>query len=153
MPNWLAPWPSNYRPLPGEFAAQFQTLSVALETAGPTLVGTNTTNVYVPVPNKTFFVAGASITAAANYTNTTAVTVQLKRNNAGSAVALTGVFDLTAAGATPLVQNFVNVPITGTDQQCTCNPGDVLYWEFIAALTFLPATASPRASVGIAVIA
>lgn len=152
MPNWLAPWPSSFRPLPGEFAAQFQTLSVALETAGPALVGTNTTNVYVPVPNKTFFVAGASITAAANYTNTTTVTVTLYRNNAGTPVALTAAFDLTAAGATPLVNSFVNVPITATDQQCTCNAGDVLYWQFIAAATFLPATASPRASVGISLI-
>lgn len=152
MANWLAPWPSNFRPLPNEFGTHFDTLSVALETAGPTLVGTNTTNVYVPVPNKTFYVAGASITAAANYTNTTTITVQLYRNNAGTPVALTAAFDLTAAGATPLVNNFVDVPITATDQQATCQPGDVLYWQFIAALTFLPATASPRASVGISYI-
>jgi hypothetical protein len=35
---------------------------------------------------------------------------------------------------------------------CTLAPGDVLYWTFIAALTFLPATASPKLSVGIAII-
>ncbi len=152
MANWLAPWPSNFRPLPNEFAAHFQTLSVALETNGPTLVGTNTTNVYVGVPNKTFYVAGAAITGPANYTNTTAVTVQLFKDVAGAATALTSAFDLTAAGATPLVNNFVDVPITATDQQATIQPGNTLYWQFIAAATFLPATAKPTAVVGISII-
>jgi hypothetical protein len=152
MPNWLAPWPQAFRPNPGEFAVQFQTLSVALETAGPTIVGTNTTNVFVGVPRKAFAVVGASIQGA-NYTNTTTVTVQLNKKSGSTVTALTAAFDLTAAGATPVsTAGEVNVPITASEADSICAAGDVLYWTFIAALTFLPATASPRAVVGISII-
>lgn len=151
--GWLAPWPQSFRPNPGEFAALFQTLSVSLENSGPTLVGTNTTNVFVPVPYKTVSVIGASITGA-NYTNTTTVTVTLNKKSGSTVTALTAAFDLTAAGATPVnTAGTVEVPLTGSVADCTLAPGDVLYWTFIAALTFLPATAKPQATVGITIIA
>ena len=152
MPNWLAPWPQNFRPLPGEFAAQFQTLSIGLETSGPAIVGTNTTNVFVGVPNKTFAVVGASMNGA-NYTNTTTVTVTLNKKSGSTVTALTAAFDLTAAGATPVnTAGMVDIPITATEAQCMLAPGDTLYWTNIAALTQLPATASPKLNVGISII-
>src|SRR5689334_20793898 len=114
MANWKANWPFNFRPQPGEFGVLFQTLSTCFETANVPLVGTATTNVYVGVPNLNFYVAGAAITGAANYTNTTTVTVQLQKVSGGTTTNLTSAFDLTAAGLTPLVNNFVNVPITAT---------------------------------------
>jgi len=152
MANWLAAWPSVFRPQPGEFAVQFQTLATCFETENVAPVGTSTTNVYVGVPNKNFYVAGAAIMGAANYSNTTTVTVQLQKASGGVTTNLTSAFDLTAAGATPLVNNYVNVPITATDAQCTCAPGDVLMWQFGAAATFLPATAKPIGIVGISLI-
>lgn len=152
MANWLAIWPQNFRPLPGEFGTQFQTLATALETAGPALVGTNTTNVFVSTPRKNFYVMGAQVIGA-NYTNTTTVTVQLFKKSGATETALTAAFDLTAAGATPVSSSgSVDVPITGSDQDCTVAPDETLFLRFIAALTFLPATASPRFVTGISLI-
>jgi hypothetical protein len=150
--GWLAPWPSSFRPNPGEFAVMFQTLSVSLEGSGPTLVGTNTTNVFVPVPYKNLNVLGASMTGA-NYTNTTTCTATLNKKSGSTVTALTAAFDLTAAGATPVnTAGTVEIPLTGSVQDCTLAPGDVLYWTFIAAATFLPATAKPQLTVGIGII-
>ena len=150
--GWLAPWPQSFRPNPGEFAALFQTLSVSLEGSGPAIVGTNTTNVFVPVPYKVCSVIGASMTGA-NYTNTTTCSVQLVKKSGSTVTNLTGAFDLTAAGATPVnTAGTVEIPLTGSVADCTLAVGDVLYWITIMAATFLPTTAKPQLTVGVGII-
>ena len=56
------PFPRNFRPTPGNFAAQFQTLSAAIGTGGRALTGTATTTLFVSVPRgRTFCVYNASM--------------------------------------------------------------------------------------------
>ncbi len=109
-----APWPHNYVPKPGEFATLFQTLAVAFQTAGPTLVGTNTTNVYVGVPaTKTIFVAGASIQGGAIFTSGSTTTAQLAKQHGSTVTTLTGAYDLTAALSTA---GYADVPLTAKER-------------------------------------
>lgn len=148
MPNWKAPWPQSFRPTPGEFAVQFQTLSVALATAGPTLVGTNTTNVFVGTPaGLSFFVAGASMVGGSAFTGSGAVTATLNKKSGSTVTALTAAYDLTGALSTA---GYADVPITATDQNATLAAGDVLYWTVIAAGTL--GGGDLRAIVGASII-
>lgn len=129
-----APWPYNWVPQPNEFATMFQSLSTALATAGPALVGTATTNIYVGIPrSKTFYVAGANITGAIAAAGSGAITAQLFKNS----TALTGAFDLTTAMTSG---KNLDIPITATDPDRVVAPGDVLYWAVAAAGTI---TTSP----------
>lgn len=150
MPNGEARWPKVWRPLPGEFGAMFNTLSTALNTAGPVLVGTATTNVYVAVPaDKTFYVASASMQGANVFTGGSTVTATLTKKSGSTATALTGAYDLTAAVSTA---GYANVPITASDEDATLAPGDTLYWSVAIATTFGPTTADLRGVVEISLI-
>lgn len=129
-----APWPYNWVPQPNEFATLFNTIATALATAGPTLVGTATTNIYVGIPrSKTFYVAGANMTGAIAAAGSGAITAQLMKN---ASTALTAAYDLTAATS----GNNVDVPITAADPDRVLVPGDVLWWKVAAAGTI---TTSP----------
>ncbi len=144
-----APWPHNYVPKPGEFATLFQTLSVALNTAGPTLVGTNTTNVYVGIPaTKTIFVAGASMQGGQVFTSGSTTTAQLFKKHGSTATALTDAYDLTAALSTA---GYADVPLTAKEADLVLAPGDTLYWNCIFGGVVLPSTADLRAVVEISV--
>lgn len=128
-------WPFNFRPHPSDFGALLQTLSRAIGTGGMALTGTATTSVYVGVPaSRDFGVRAASIQGYLGYTGASAITAQLIReNNQGTpaAVTLTAAQDITTTVFTG-TDNNVNVPITGTDAQCYCQPGDTLRWEVVA---------------------
>lgn len=139
MPSGKAFWPKNYNPVPGGFGAMFQTLAVALGTAGPALVGTATTNIYVPIPrSKTFFIAAANMTGAVAFAGGSTVTGQLFKN----ATALTAAYDLKTATS----GNNVDIPITATDEEATVAPGDVVYWA-VAAATTITTTGDLRACI------
>lgn len=136
MPNELAPWPFNYEPSPGGFAALFNTLTTSLFPTA--VVGTATTKVYVGIPHfKTTFVSGASIHGGVAATGSGTVTATLFAQTGATARALTAAYDLTTS-----VTNYVNadVPITATDQNATLAPGDTLYWSVAASGTI---TGSP----------
>lgn len=148
MPNWKAPWPHSWRPQPGEFAVQFNTLATALNTAGPALVGTNTTNVYVGTPaGIAFFVAGASMVGGSAFTGSGAVTATLNKKSGSTVTALTGAYDLTATLSTA---GYADVPITAANVDATLAAGDVLYWTVIAAGTL--GGGDLRAIVGVSLI-
>lgn len=123
-----APWPYNWNPQPNEFATLFNSLSTALATAGPALVGTATTNIYVGIPrSKTFYVAGANMTGAVAAAGSAAISCILYKNS----TALTAAYDLKAATS----GNNVDVPITASDPDRVVAPGDTLYWAVAAAGT------------------
>lgn len=124
----LGAWPYNWRPQPNDFGCIFQSLSTALGFAGPALVGTATTNIYVGIPrSRTFYVSGANMTGAVAAAGSGAITAQLFKNS----TALTAAYDLTAA----TTGNNVDVPITAADADRRVSPGDVLYWAVAAAGT------------------
>lgn len=144
----IAPWPNSWRPQPNEFGAMFQTLSTALAYAGPALVGTATTNIYVGIPrSKTFAVCGANMTGAVAAAGSGAITAQLFKLSGGVATALTAAYDLTAATS----GNDVDVPVTATNVNCTLAPGDALYWA-VAAVGTITTSPDLRAVVEIALI-
>lgn len=150
MPSWLAPWPSNFRPLPNEFGALFNTLRTTLnQGAGPVLVGTATTNVYVGVPAKKFYVAGAAINGATVFTGSSTVTATLIKKSGSTTTALTAAYDLKAAVSSA---GYADVPITATDADATLDAGDQLYWAVGAAGTLGPTTADLIGVVGITII-
>lgn len=128
-----APWPKNWNPQPNNFGTMMQSISTALATAGPSLVGTASTNIYVGIPrSRTFYIAGANMTGAVAAAGSGAITAQLFKNS----TALTAAYDLTAATS----GNNVDVPLTGTDEERTVSPGDTVYWKVAAAGTI---TTSP----------
>lgn len=130
----LGAWPYNWRPQPNDFGAIFQSLSTALATAGPALVGTATTNIYVGIPrSRTFYVSGANITGAVAAAGSGAITATLYKNS----TALTAAFDLTTAMTSG---KCLDIPITAADPDRVVSPGDVLYWAVAAAGTI---TTSP----------
>lgn len=134
-----APWPFNWNPTPGEFGAQFEAISTALGFAGPSLVGTATTNVYVGIPrSKTGYVAGANLVAAVAFAGGSTVTAQLFKNS----TALTAAYDLKTATS----GSNVDIPITAADADRVVVPGDVLYWA-VAAATTITTTGDARAVV------
>lgn len=131
MPNELAPWPFNYDPSPGGFAALFNTIDVGLFPAA--VVGTATTKVFVGIPHfKTSYVSGASIQGGVAATGSSTITATLFAQTGATSRALTAAYDLTTA-----ISNYANVdiPITATDQNATLAPGDALYWSIAAAGT------------------
>lgn len=131
----LGAWPNNWRPQPNDFGCIFQSLSTALATAGPALVGTATTNIYVGIPrSRTFYVSGANITGGVAAAGSGAITMILYKNS----TALTAAYDLTTAMTSG---KCLDIPITSTsDAERTVSPGDVLYWAVAAAGTI---TTSP----------
>lgn len=150
-----APWPRNFRPGPGNFRAEFQTLSAAIGTGGRALTGTATTNVFVSVPRgRTFFVYNAAMQGPTAAGGDGAITAQLIRYDAtnAAAVTLTAATSITAGIISSATVNNVEWTITPASVSANvCNPGDSLYWKIAAAGT--AATAPElRGTVEIAVI-
>lgn len=132
-----AAWPRNFRPLPSDFGALFQTLSRAIGTGGVALTGTATTSVYLGVPaSRTFAVVAASGQGLLGATGASAITAQLIRiNNSGSSTSATNVTLTAAKDITTTVftgtDNNVDFPITASDADATCSPGDTLLFKVV----------------------
>lgn len=140
----LGPWPYNWRPQPNDFGCIFQSLSTALATAGPALVGTATTNIYVGIPrSRTFYVSGANRTGAIAGAGSGTQTAQLFKNS----TALTAAYDLKTA----TTGDTVDIPITADDKDRVVVPGDTLYWAVAASGTITTAS-DARAVVEISLI-
>lgn len=123
-----------FRPIPADFGAALQTLGRAIGTGGVALTGTATTSIYLPIPaSRTFAVVAASGQGLLGATGASAITAQLIReNNQGTpaAVTLTAAQDITTtvfSGG----DNNVDFPITATNQNSMCQPGDTLRWEVV----------------------
>lgn len=129
-------WPRNFRPLPNNFGALFNTLESAIGNGGITLVGTATTTMYVGVPaSRTWSVESAQLQGGVGAgSSTTVLTAQLIRHNlAGSAdVTLTAATSILAA---TISSDCVDWPITGLGANRTGAPGDTLRWEVVATGT------------------
>lgn len=126
-------WPRNWRPQPNSFGALLNTLSAAIGTGGTALTGTATTTVWVAAPGaRTYAVNSAGMVGGVAAGGSGAITAQLIRDNAGSAVTLTAANSITA---TNIAGISVDWPITATNQNRVCNPGDTLRWEVVAAGT------------------
>lgn len=149
-----AGYPYQFRPRPGDFGAQFQTLSNGIGNAGVTLTGTATTSVYLSVPaSRLFKVVAASIQGFTGAAGGSTITAQLVRNNnqgTPTAQTLTAAQDITTTVFTG-TDNNVDVPITVTDQLATCAPGDTLLWKIVAATT-ITTVPSLRVSAEVSVI-
>lgn len=140
-------WPRNFRPLPGDFGALFNTLGAEIGTGGVTLTGTATTTVYLAVPAaRTFSVESAGFQGPTPAAGATGITAQLIRNNAGTPVTLTAAQSIKSDVQTG---DCIDCPITATGTNRICNPGDTLRWEVVAATTV---TTQPQL-VGVAEIA
>lgn len=126
-------WPRNFRPLPNDFGALFNILGAEIGTGGVALTGTATTTVYLSTPGaRTFSVTSAGMQGPTPAVGGSTVTAQLIRNNAGTPVTLTA--------ANSIKSDFVlgdstDWPVTATDANRTCAPGDTLRWEIVAATT------------------
>lgn len=129
-----ASWPANFAPHPSDFGAMFQTLGRAIGTGGIALTGTATTSVYVPIPaSRVFKVVAANMTGYLGFTGASAITAQLIRSNnqnTPSAVTLTAAQDITTTVFTG-TDNNVDFPITATETNTFCLPGDTLYWSLV----------------------
>ncbi len=128
-------WPFNFMPHPSDFGAAFQTLSRAVGTGGVALTGTATTSLYLGVPaSRKFSVCSASGQGLLGATGASAITAQLVRiNNQGAApanVTLTAAQDITTTVFTG-TDNNVDFPITATDANRSCSPGDTLLWKVV----------------------
>jgi hypothetical protein len=112
----------------------FQTLSAAIGTGGMPLTGTATTSVYISVPaSRQFAVVAASAQGYLGATGASAITAQLVRINNQSTpanVTLTAAQDITTTVFTG-TDNNVDFPITATNQDATCSPGDTLLWKIV----------------------
>lgn len=148
-----SPWPRNFRPTPGNFATQFQTLSVALGTGGFTLVGTATNTVFLAVPRaRTFAVVNASMQGLTAAGGSGAITAQLIRLSGSTAITLTAATSITATIIGSASKNNVEWTITpALPGDNVCVPGDTLHWAVVAAAT---AATAPQlaACVEVAVI-
>lgn len=135
-----AVWPTNFRPNPGNFGAQFQTLSRALGTGGTPLTGTATTTVYLGIPRMTQVeVVNAAMQGPTAATGSGAVTAQLCKYDATAAarVTLTAATSLTSDVITSATNNNVEWTITAARPNRTvlATNGDTLFWEIAAAGT------------------
>jgi hypothetical protein len=133
MARRTANWPKNYRPTPGNFGAQFQTLSRAIGTNGITLTGTATNTVWVPVPRcAAFSVVDAAVQGPTAAAGSGAITSILYKRLAGTStdVALTAAQDLTT-----MATNNVEDTITASDINRACVVGDTLHFDVVAAGT------------------
>jgi hypothetical protein len=148
MPNGLAPWPYNFEPVPPNTQqTNFQTLHASIGSSGQTFTGTATTAAYVSIPrSRTFYVMAANIQGGTAAAGSGAITAQLIRYNSVTAadVALTAAYDLTTAIAAAGTN--VNVPITATDSNAVCVPGDTLRWAVVAAGTI---TTQPKVAASV----
>lgn len=131
----LARWPYNFMPRAGDYGALFQTLACAnVGTGGVALTGTATTTVYVAIPASRYFeVVGASHQGYLGFTGASAITAQLVRINNQSTpanVALTAAQDITTTVFTASDNN-VDFPVTATQAQAYCQPGDTLVWKYV----------------------
>jgi hypothetical protein len=128
-----ANWPRNFRPQPGFFGALLLSMGAAIGTGGVPLTGTATTTVFVPVPAaRKFAVTGASMQGPTAAVGGSTITAQLIRDNAGTPVTLTAATSITNAVITGLCTDW---PVTASDANRTCNAGDTLRWEVVAATT------------------
>ena len=132
-----APWPRNFRPTPGNFKAEFQTLSAALGTGGFTIVGTATNTVFLAVPRaRTFAVVNASMQGLTAAGGSGAITAQLIRLSGSTAITLTAATSITATIIASASKNNVEWTITPASSSANvCVPGDTLHWEVVAAAT------------------
>ena len=148
MPNGLAPWPYNFEPVPPNTQqTNFQTLHASIGSSGQTFTGTATTAAYVSIPrSRVFYVMAANIQGGTAAAGSGAITAQLIRYNSVTAadVALTAAYDLTATIAAG--GSNVNVPITATDSNAVCVPGDTLRWAVVAAGTI---TTQPKLAASV----
>ena len=132
--NKPAAWPLSPRFQPGDFGAAFQTLSRGIGTGATALTGTATTSVYLGVPaSRIFAVVGASAQGLLGFTGASAITAQLVRINNQSTpsnVTLTAAQDITTTVFTG-TDNNVDFPITATDANRVCSPGDTLLWKVV----------------------
>lgn len=130
------PFPRNFRPTPGNFAAQFQTLSAAIGTGGRALTGTATTTLFVSVPRgRTFCVYNASMQGPTAAGGDGAITAQLVRYSGGE-ITLTAATSITATIISSATVNNVEWTVTPASTSANiCVPGDSLYWKVAAAGT------------------
>jgi hypothetical protein len=142
-------WPRNFRPLPNNFGALFNTLDVAIGNGSISLTGTATTTMWVGVPaSRTWGVESAQIQGNIPAAGAGTITAQLILNS------LSANADYTQTAATSIksdvvTSNCVDFPITATGANRTGQPGDTLRWEIVAATTV---TTQPTL-VGVAEIA
>ena len=131
------PWPRNFRPRPGAFGAQFQTLSAAIGTAGKTVVGTATTTVWVPVPRaRTLYIYNASMQGPTAAGGSDTITAQIVKNSGGTETTLTAATSITAGVISSATVNNVEWTITpATSSANVLDAGDSLYWKIVAAAT------------------
>lgn len=129
-------WPRNFRPLPGNFGALFNTLESAIGTGGLALTGTATTTVYVGVPaSRVWSVESAQMQGQFPANGNSAITAQLIHHSLGA------VADYTLTAATSIksdviTSDCVDWPINPTaGTQRTGQPGDTLRWEIAAVAT------------------
>jgi hypothetical protein len=127
-------WPRNFRPLPGDFGALFNTLSAAIGTGGsPALLGTATTTVFVGVPAaRTWSVESAGMQGGTYADGSSTITAQLVKNPGASAVTMTAAASLTTS---VMSSSCVDWPITATGANRTGVPGDTIAWLVVAAGT------------------
>ena len=129
-------WPRNFRPLPNNFGALFNTLSVQIGTGGTALTGTATTTVWVGVPgSRTWSVESAQMEGNIPANGNSAITAQLIHNSLAAAADYT----LTAATSIKsdvITSNMADWPINpSAGSQRTGQPGDTLRWEIASVAT------------------
>lgn len=129
-------WPRNFRPLPGNFKALFNTLDVNIGTGGTALTGTATTTVWVGVPaSRVWSVESAQLQGNIPAGGSSTITAQLIINS------LANVADTTLTAATSIksdviTSNCTDWPINPSAGVArTGQPGDTLRWEVVAAAT------------------
>lgn len=125
-------WPRNFRPLPGDFGALFNTLGAAIGTGGVPLTGTATTTVYVSTPAARYWsVESAGMQGPTVAAGGSTITAQLVKNPA-SPVTLTAATSIKSDVITTDCQDW---PITATGASRSGVPGDTLAWLLVAATT------------------
>ena len=130
-------WPRNFRPLPNNFGALFNTLESAIGNGGITLVGTATTTVYVGVPaSRVWSAESAQMQGGVGAgSSTTVLTAQLIKHSlsASADTTLTNAISILAATITSDCVDWPLNPSAGSGR--TGQPGDTLRWEVVATGT------------------
>lgn len=132
----FAKWPKNFRPLPGDYGAQFEWLASTLGTGGTALTGTATTTCWLPVaPVRTFSVVSAAMVGNVPANGSGTITAQLIKQSGGTATTLTAATSIKSDIITGTNVNAFDWPLTQADPNNTCNPGDTLRWEIVSSAT------------------
>ena len=129
-------WPRNFRPLPNNFGALFNTLEAAIGTGGTALIGTATTTVWVGVPaSRTWSVESAQMQGNIPAGGSSNITAQLIHNSL-SAVADYTLTNALSIKSDVITSNCTDWPINpSAGAQRTGQPGDTLRWEVVSTLT------------------